>query len=193
MMEVGIRRNREVVPTRNRSDDAKSLSSDRKGNEDKVTNKTLLSDPDVFAKYLQLLFNCMVVLSLFFMVGWFFYTIKLDVDFKVEQEKIRRRLRIQTCKDNYINNECAPELRVPALESLCDEWLTCINEETIDLNTINTSTILWAKTLAEVLNSFVESISFRTFLFILLSVTVTVVVTNVTFGSYRVYHYQNND
>lgn len=150
-------------------------------------------NPDVLSRYLQLFFNCIVVAFIFAVIIWFIHIIRMDVSFKLEQRKLLRSQEIQECKTNYEINECKPELRVPALEALCKEWLTCINEGNIAIGIISHSARLWAQTLAEVLNSFVDSISIRSLLFILISVTVTIAVTKFTFGSYRIYHYNNDN
>ncbi|CCC70882.1 hypothetical protein NCAS_0F03980 [Naumovozyma castellii] len=147
--------------------------------------------PKIIAQYIQLLFNSVVVTVILFFAYQFVTLVKKDVDFKLQRKLVENDYRIQRCEENYVRNQCEPELRVPALEELCNEWFHCMQEkeETPKGTVVHISTTLWAQTLAEVVNAFIEPISWRTLFFILLTTCSIVAVTNIAFGSYTV-HYQ---
>lgn len=149
--------------------------------------------PHVLAAYLQLSFNAVLLLMVLTLLVKFFLMVRDDVSYKV-QEKLAENLRtIENCKKNYEQNDCSPEIRVPALDNICDEWFHCMtrNENGKQTNNIRQSGTLWARTLAEILNSFIEPISLRTTMLILVASCAIVLVTNVAFGSYRVYYYND--
>ncbi len=65
---------------------------------------------------------------------------------------------IAHCSKQYIENRCSPELRVPAMEKSCMAWEACMKR---DPSTIGRAK-LSAETFAEVINSLVDPISYKT-------------------------------
>lgn len=104
----------------------------------------------------------------------------------MEQDSLARIFHTAQCKKNYESNECAPELRVPALEELCNEWSECMNSQNIlKLAHLRHSAKFWAQTIAEVMNAFTDTISTKTIIYIVGITSVLIIVTNMTFGIYR--------
>lgn len=147
---------------------------------------------DVLAGYVQLAFDATVLALVIAMVVKFALVVQDDVRCKV-QERLAANLRsVADCKRSYELNECLPGMRVPALEESCDKWLHCMNEDVEQLKHGSGSGALWAKTMGEILNSFVEPISIRSAFLMLFVVCAIVLVTNVAIGSYRVYYYNGS-
>ena len=67
--------------------------------------------------------------------------------------------RITQCEKDYKNNKCDPDIRKPALEDFCNELEKCLRENYYQ--NICTSK-LCAQLLAEVLNTFVGCLEFKT-------------------------------
>ena len=113
-------------------------------------------EPDVLAGYVQLAFDATVLALVIAMVVKFALVVQDDVRCKV-QERLAANLRsVADCKRSYELNECLPGMRVPALEESCDKWLHCMNEDVEQLKHGSGSGALWAKTMGEILNSFID-------------------------------------
>ena len=65
------------------------------------------------------------------------------------------------CSKNYVDNRCSPPDRIPAMEATCITWENCM---TRDPKTVGRARVS-AETFAEILNSFVEPISYKTMAF----------------------------
>ncbi|QLQ80029.1 hypothetical protein HG537_0D00290 [Torulaspora globosa] len=151
--------------------------------------------PEIIAGYMRLLFNAVVMTLVVTLVVKFMVTVRDDVRFKLHEDELRELRLIEACRKSYEQNECSPESRVPALEESCDEWFQCMNRAQYVVpggRSRYQSGTLWARTVAEILNSFVEPISIRSVLLTVSVVCAVVLVTNSAFGSYRIYHYNRS-
>src|SRR5438477_162722 len=62
------------------------------------------------------------------------------------------------CSKEYLENRCAPNTRVPAMEKACLAWEKCMNRDPTVVGRARVS----AETFAEIVNSFIEPISYKT-------------------------------
>lgn len=62
------------------------------------------------------------------------------------------------CSKEYLENRCAPNTRVPAMEKACVAWEKCMNRDPTVVGRARVS----AETFAEIINSFIEPISYKT-------------------------------
>jgi hypothetical protein len=62
------------------------------------------------------------------------------------------------CSKEYLENRCAPSTRVPAMEKACLAWEKCMNRDPTVVGRARVS----AETFAEIINSFIEPISYKT-------------------------------
>ncbi|AQZ16882.1 BRR6 (YGL247W) [Zygosaccharomyces parabailii] len=138
------------------------------------------------AEYVQLVFNTSILVIVLSILIKFILLIKGDVDRKVHWKVAEEIVRVKRCQKNYEQNGCSTH--VPALEKLCDGWHHCMQSR----GEIQSAS-LWTQTLAETLNAFVEPISFRSLMFVLLAVCALVLVTNIVIASYRVQYYFHGD
>lgn len=71
-----------------------------------------------------------MMFSIFISFGIFgILSIKRDVDRKVSKYINEIIYKINGCKREYLRNNCAPEMRVPALEYKCNEWDNCMSQD----------------------------------------------------------------
>lgn len=137
--------------------------------------------PYILMGYLQLVFNGFLTFAVVYVVVQFFLTVKRDVDIKVDKQMNEILAEIALCSKQYIENKCHPSTRVPAMEQACLAWETCMNRDPAVVGRAKVS----AMTFAEIINSFVEPISYKTMLFFVVIVFGVFVVSNVAFGVAR--------
>ncbi|GAA5916690.1 hypothetical protein JCM6882_002268 [Rhodosporidiobolus microsporus] len=131
--------------------------------------------PYVLLGYLQfgsLTLLAVLVLSLLLL---FLYTLYNDILTRLSSLTLELRAEILQCAKSYVDNRCAPETRLPAMESRCAAWEECMNREVV----VGGKTRVVAETLAEVVNGFVDVISFKTMLFVLLTLFLTIYGSSV--------------
>lgn len=114
--------------------------------------------PSLLAKYLQLFFNSAIILGCLYAIYSFWTTIQADVNRASEDAAAETLAEMAACAKSYVDNRCAADSRLPALESVCSNWELCMNR---DPNSVKRAR-LSAHTFAEILNSFVEPISLKT-------------------------------
>ncbi|GAA5928447.1 Brr6/Brl1 family protein [Sporobolomyces koalae] len=126
--------------------------------------------PYVLLGYLQfgsLTLMAVLVLSLLVLFLWTLYT---DIQSRLSSLTLELRSEILQCARAYVDNRCEPATRIPAMERKCNEWEECMNQEIV----VTGKTRVVAETLAEIVNGFVDVISFKTMLFVLLSLGITI-------------------
>lgn len=159
------------------------LISDQRQHVSKITrNKHTLEH---LLPYVQLAMNMVFVSIFFYLCYSILKVIQKDVDMKLEIEVLKHVRKIEQCKRNYEINECNPEMRVRALDSLCEEWLHCIHMEGmqgIDSKFSLRRGVLWAETFGEVINAFVGSIHIRTWFIIIFTIISCMFIANLSFG-----------
>ena len=114
--------------------------------------------PSIIAKYLQVFFNAVILGGCLYMFWSFYATIRADVDRASEDAMAEVLAEMATCSRNYIENRCAADTRLPALETVCSNWELCMNRDPKAVKRARLS----AHTFAEIFNSFVEPISLKT-------------------------------
>jgi len=114
--------------------------------------------PSLLAKYLQLFFNSAIILGCLYAIYSFWTTIQADVNRASEDAAAETLAEMAACAKSYVDNRCAGDRRLPALETVCSNWELCMNR---DPNSVKRAR-LSAHTFAEILNSFVEPISLKT-------------------------------
>ncbi|AET38314.1 Brr6p Ecym_2601 [Eremothecium cymbalariae DBVPG len=139
--------------------------------------------------YVQFIFNGCIAIGILYVILNFVYIVHGDVQWKRYQKKLEDAFFIEQCKKDYEMNNCHPKSRLPALHAQCEEWYQCMNLDSRPSS--HEYGVLWASTLAGILNEFTEQISIRTVSILLISTLCTIIATNVAFGAYRVYYVQN--
>jgi hypothetical protein len=137
--------------------------------------------PSIIAKYLQMLFNTLILGGCLYVFWSFYATIQADVDRASEDTMAEVLQEMAQCTKNYVENRCGADARLPALETVCSNWELCMNRDPKAVKRARLS----AHTFAEIFNSFVEPISLKTMIFTFTIVVLGLVVNNATFSLYR--------
>ncbi|KAK7203013.1 Di-sulfide bridge nucleocytoplasmic transport domain-containing protein [Myxozyma melibiosi] len=121
--------------------------------------------PFVFAQYLQLMFNVFLVLVMLYLIMTFVLMVRGEVRHKVEEYTQKAAIEIALCTSNYIENHCA-DIRTQFNAAACSSWQKCMDREPSDVGRASVS----AETVADILNSFIERLSYKSmgFLFVLI-------------------------
>ncbi|RMD41859.1 hypothetical protein DV735_g3278, partial [Chaetothyriales sp. CBS 134920] len=142
---------------------------------------TYPSAPAIIAKYLQILSNVFIFTCVFYLLFSAVATIRNDIDRLADETVSEILAEMSTCSRNYIENRCAADTRLPALETVCSNWEICMQR---DPNAVKRAR-LSARTLADILNGFVEPISWKTMAVMFAGLVLVLLVTNGTFTLYR--------
>lgn len=114
--------------------------------------------PILLSSYLQLFFNIFIVMVILYLTTSFLLTIRADVNTKVKHYSLKRQLEIDECSHKFVVNRCNGGYRAPALEELCTRWEECMGQDPDEVGRARVS----AQTFAEILNSLIDPISFKT-------------------------------
>lgn len=137
--------------------------------------------PNVLSFYAQLTVNLFIAGLMIFGIYTFWTTVRADVDKASEQERSIALAQIAKCAQDFVLNGCGSKARPPVMELPCNEFDLCMNR---DPNSVGRARIS-AHTFAQIFNSFIEPISYKAMIFIVLIVIVTILVNNIAFGMYR--------
>lgn len=113
--------------------------------------------PHILSYYAQFLLNVFLVFFLIYLVFCFWSAIRSDIDMKARAVAAETGVEIAACKHEYRENKCEPKDRVPAMESVCNNWEQCMKQDPTKVGRARVS----AHTFAEILNSFIEPISVK--------------------------------
>ncbi|ORX90774.1 hypothetical protein K493DRAFT_56516 [Basidiobolus meristosporus CBS 931.73] len=149
----------------------------------KAKNRKLLNRdmPYVLSGWLQLAFNLFLVAITLYIIMQLIYTVQRDVDIKVKEYSQSILQEIEQCSKNYAENRCILEDRVPAMENPCNVWEACIKRDPTVIGRAKVS----AETFAEILNNFVEPISYKTMIFSTILIFGSLFLSNFAFGFLR--------
>ncbi|KAF7955970.1 hypothetical protein EAE96_004891 [Botrytis aclada] len=137
--------------------------------------------PNILSYYAQLTLNTFVVGLIMFGVYTFWTTIRSDVDQASQKATAEVLSEMANCAKQYTENKCEPSMRLPALETVCNNWDACMS---MDPNAVGRARIS-AKTFAEILDSFIQPISYKAMIFVALIFTLSIAVNNMAFGMFR--------
>lgn len=148
-----------------------------------------LASPYNISRYVQVLFNTIVSTIALYLFVKFILLVNQDVQQQLELHWRHLDNKLRRCQSKFNNNHCFQRDIPPALFDICQDLQDCIVELDNRLIQHKPMAKLWLKTLAQVINTFVDQISFKSFIFLLLTSCSLILVTNVVIGSYRVTYY----
>ncbi|KAF8609369.1 hypothetical protein BDV93DRAFT_484900 [Ceratobasidium sp. AG-I] len=114
--------------------------------------------PHLLVGYVRVLFNTSLVLGFLYIVVVIVVTVRRDIEDKVSAYTGENAAEIQQCTSQYLLNKCGPKLKIPHMKQFCDEWERCMKR---DASVVGRAKVA-AETLAEVVNGFVEPITWKT-------------------------------
>lgn len=113
--------------------------------------------PHILSYWAQLALNVFFMSGIIYIAYSFWSTIRSDVDKKSYEAIAEILAEMKVCADQWTQNRCDPDTRVPAMEVVCNNWEKCMNR---DPNSVGRAKVS-AHTFAEIFNSFIEPISYK--------------------------------
>ncbi|KAF8641207.1 hypothetical protein AX17_000841 [Amanita inopinata Kibby_2008] len=139
--------------------------------------------PYVLLGYLQFFFNLSLILLFLYLVVQFILTVQRDVEHRISEYSMEIVQEIAMCALQYRNNLCSTN-PIPAMAQQCSNWETCMNRDPAVVGRAKVG----AELIAEVVNGFVEPISWKTLIFVLSSLSFLTVFINTLLSLYRARH-----
>lgn len=96
--------------------------------------------------------------------------------------------KISECQTSYLTNRCDPDTRIPAMQSLCTEWEKCMAKDPKEIGKLK----VFTETLAEIVNKFIEPLSYKSMFFLIVLILGVLFITNFAFGIIRHRKYFGN-
>ncbi|KAJ3713513.1 Di-sulfide bridge nucleocytoplasmic transport domain-containing protein [Lentinula raphanica] len=141
--------------------------------------------PYILLGYLQFFFNLSLISVFLYLLLQFILTVQRDVEHRISEYSMDSVQEIARCALQYRNNYCdKPAMLAPALVHQCGEWETCMNRDPTKIGRAR----IGAELIAEVVNGFVEPISWKTLTFTLTSLSFLTVFINTLISLYRSRH-----
>lgn len=114
--------------------------------------------PIILSYYIQLLVDGFLA-SLLLWVAWCaFSSARGEVIYSAEKAKTAMLEEITQCRRQFLDNKCSPiSSRMPALESLCNEWDACMNQDPDNVAGVKAS----VGHLADIINEFTTRLSWK--------------------------------
>ena len=135
--------------------------------------------PYVLMGYLQLAFNLVIAVSILYAGLSVYYTLRKEVDLKVNEKMKVLLAEIESCRRHYQANRCTE--RVPATEAACSAWEACLQKNPTFVSRARLS----AETFAEILEGFIEPISYKSMCFVLVAAFGAILISNLAFSLVR--------
>ena len=132
--------------------------------------------------YAQVVFNLSILVVFLYLLLNIVLTIQHDVSQKVREYELDYLGEISSCEARYTSNRCGSDMQAPALSEACEAWRRCASRDP----TVVGRARVTAETFAEILNGFVDVVSWKTMLFSLLTLSIVVGATNSTLSFFRV-------
>jgi hypothetical protein len=124
--------------------------------------------PRVLGYWITFFFNVTMVGLVVWLI-WVLVSSFRD-DFWAAKHELRAQVldEMNKCLEDYRQNKCEPkEQRLPALNMLCEEWASCMNQDVDKHRSLS----LGAKNIVEILNDIVETMHWKTLVSFLSLVT----------------------
>ncbi|EMD41370.1 hypothetical protein CERSUDRAFT_89935 [Gelatoporia subvermispora B] len=139
--------------------------------------------PYILLGYLQFFFNLSLILVFLYLLIQFILTVQRDVEQRISEYSMDIVQEIAQCAMQYKTNLCASN-PIPAMAHQCGLWETCMNRDPSKVGRAKVG----AELIAEVVNGFVEPISWKTLAFTLTSLAFLTVFINALLSLYRSRH-----
>ncbi|QRV76724.1 arsenite-transporting ATPase [Ceratobasidium sp. AG-Ba] len=131
--------------------------------------------PHLLLGYVRVVFNSALVFGFLYIIVVVVVTVRRDIQEKVEIYTGANAAEIQQCSSQYALNKCEDTI-VPHMKQFCDEWAQCMRR---DASVVGRARVA-AETLAEVVNGFVEPITWKTLGFSVSTLLLLVMALNAS-------------
>lgn len=138
--------------------------------------------PMIISWYLQVLFNAACGGVVLWMAWGIISAIRGEVLYSSEKARAQLMEEMSACSRRYIENKCSPiQDRLPALEGMCNEWETCMSQDSNVVAGVKAS----AGHLADILNEFFSRLSWKATVTLSSFSIIAMLVCNVAFSKFR--------
>ena len=144
--------------------------------------RRLLDRPDILLSYAQVIFNASLLAVFLYLLFCIVWTVQHDVSEKVREYEMEYLGDISACSAAYKSNRCGTDLQAPALAEACATWQRCASRD----HKIVGRARVTAETFAEILNGFVDAVSWKTMAFTLIFLSIFVGAANSTLSLFRI-------
>jgi hypothetical protein len=136
--------------------------------------------PLILLGYLQFFFNLSLVFLFLYLLVQFILTVQRDVEHRISEHSMDIIQDISNCAAHFKANLCGSN-PVPAMLRQCGAWEMCMNRDP----TVVGRAKVGAELIAEVINGFVEPISWKTLAFTLSSLAFMTIFVNSLLSLFR--------
>ena len=113
--------------------------------------------PNTLSYYVQFLLNLFLALCVMYVLYGIFSTISNDITERAMMESSDILAEMTVCAREFKENKCERDSRVPAMETVCNNWERCMQRDPYKVGRSRLS----AGMFAEIVNSFIEPISLK--------------------------------
>lgn len=113
--------------------------------------------PSILSWWAQLVVNLALFSLAVYVVFAFVSVIRAEFEQAAEEVSDTILAEMATCAKSYVDNKCAGGDRLPALETVCENWERCMNRDPAKVGRAKVS----AQTMALIINSFIDPISWK--------------------------------
>lgn len=113
--------------------------------------------PSILSWWAQLMLNVTIFSIAVWVVWSILQSIRSEFNHRAELESGSILTQIHQCAKDYLNNGCESPHRAPALTTLCNDWQKCMDRDPAKVAHAQLS----AATMAIIINSFIEPISWK--------------------------------
>lgn len=138
--------------------------------------------PMIISWYLQVLFNAACGGVVLWMAWGIISAIRGEVLYSSEKARAQLIEEMNACSRRYIENKCSPiQDRLPALEGMCNEWETCMSQDSNTVAGVKAS----AGHLADILNEFFSRLSWKATVTLSSFSIIAMFACNIAFSKFR--------
>ncbi|KAB8237087.1 putative nuclear envelope protein Brr6 [Aspergillus alliaceus] len=137
--------------------------------------------PSILSWWAQLVVNLSLFSLAVYVVFGFVSAIRAEFEHAAEEVSDKILAEMAACAKSYVDNKCGGGDRLPALETVCENWERCMNRDPAKVGRVKVS----AHTMADIINSFIDPISWKAIMFFLVTISTVTVVSNWSFRSFR--------
>lgn len=113
--------------------------------------------PSTLSFYVQFLLNCFFAFCMMYVLYGVYSTITNDINERAMMESSEIFAEIAACAHEFKENRCERSTRVPAMETVCNNWEKCMQRDPLKVGRSRLS----AGMFAEIFNGFIEPISLK--------------------------------
>ncbi|KEP54594.1 Di-sulfide bridge nucleocytoplasmic transport domain protein [Rhizoctonia solani 123E] len=132
--------------------------------------------PHILLGYVRVILNVSLVLGFLYILAVIVVTVRRDIEDNISTYIGENAAEIQQCTSQYALNKCDKGAVVPHMKQFCDDWKRCMQR---DASVVGRARVA-AETLAEVVNGFVEPISWKTLGFSVSTLAFLVLFINIS-------------